>query len=442
MIKILFTSLGCDKNLVDSEQMISLLAKNGYEFTDDETQAEVAIINSCCFIGDAKEESINTIIEQGALKETARLKALIVCGCLAQRYHEEIKSELPEVDACVGTTAFDEILDCVKEVLSGKGISHINDADRLTYLDGYREVTGGGHYAYLKIADGCNKMCTYCIIPSIRGKYRSVPMEKLLSDAKELADRGVKELIIVAQESTVYGMDIYGQKMLPELLRELCRINGIVWIRVLYCYPEEITDELIQVMKEEDKICKYLDLPIQSGSAAILKKMGRRTNPTEIRTLIERLREEIPEIVLRTSLITGFPGETDEDHEATMQFVDEIEFDRLGVFKYSAEEGTKAAEYPDQTEDEIMEDRRADIMELQQEIAFEKAQNRIGEKLLVMIEGKAVDEAVYVGRSYADAPGVDGLVFVNTEEELVSGDFVYARVTGAYEYDLIADMEV
>lgn len=442
MIKILFTSLGCDKNLVDSEQMIALLAKNGYEFTDDEQEADVAIINSCCFIGDAKEESINTIIEQGALKETARLKALIVCGCLAQRYYEEIKSELPEVDACVGTTAFDEILDCVNEVLEGRGISHINSKDRLTYLDGFREVTGGGHYAYLKIADGCNKMCTYCIIPSIRGKYRSVPMEKLISDAKALAERGVKELIIVAQESTIYGVDIYGKKMLPELLRELCQISGIVWVRVLYCYPEEITDELIQVIREEEKICKYLDLPIQSGSGAVLKRMGRRTNPTEIRQLIAKLREQIPGIVLRTSLITGFPGESEKDHEDTMQFVDEMEFDRLGVFKYSAEEGTKAAEYADQIDDEVMEDRRADIMELQQEIAFEKANERVGERLLIMIEGKAVDEAVYVGRSYADAPGVDGLVFVSTEEELVSGDFVYARVTGAYEYDLIAEMEV
>lgn len=440
MEKIFFVSLGCDKNLVDSEQMIGCLAHKGYLFTEDETEADAIIINSCCFIGDAKEESINRIIELGELKKTGKLRALIVCGCLAQRYSEEIKQELPEVDALVGTTAFDDILSAVEEALAGKGIARIKDINRLSYMPENRVVTTGGHYAYLKIAEGCDKRCTYCVIPSIRGSFRSVPMEKLIEEAGQLAELGVKELILVAQETTVYGTDLYGKKSLPELLKKLCQIPGIAWVRLLYCYPEEIDDELIAVIRDEKKICHYLDLPIQSGSDEILRRMGRRIDSERIKALVEKLRSEIPDIALRTTLITGFPGETDEEHTQTMEFINELEFDRLGAFKYSAEEGTYAAGLAEQIPDEVMEDRLAEIMELQQEIAFEKAEEKVGRELLVMIEGKAVDEEVYVARSYMDAPGVDGLVFVNTDIELMTGDFARVKVTGAYEYDLIAEL--
>lgn len=440
MVKILFISLGCDKNLVDSEQMIGLLAKNGYEFTDDENDADVIVINSCCFIGDAKEESINTIIEMGSLKESGKLKGLIVTGCLAQRYADEIRQEIPEVDAILGTTAFDEIVGCVDKVLAGKGEFVTKDINRLTYIKGHRSVTTGGHYAYLKIADGCDKRCTYCIIPKVRGSFRSVPMEELLDEAKMLASQGVKELILVAQETTVYGMDIYGKKMLPELLEKLCEIPELLWIRVLYCYPEEITDELIDVMSKNDKICNYIDLPIQSGCDRILKQMGRRTRSADIKETIAKLREKMPDICLRTTFIAGFPGETDEEHEETMAFIDEMEFDRLGVFTYSPEEGTYASELPNQVDDEVKADRQADIMELQQEIAFEKAESMKGAELITMIEGKVADDDVYVARSYRDAPGVDGLVFINTDKELMTGDIARVKIVGAYEYDLVGEL--
>lgn len=440
MEKILFVSLGCDKNLVDSEQMLGLLSENGFEFTDDENEADAIVINSCCFIGDAKEESINTIIELGALKETGKLKCLIVTGCLAQRYSEEIKEELPEVDAVLGTTAFDDIVACVKSALSGKSKSVINDVNRLTYVEEKRSLTTGGHYAYLKIADGCDKRCSYCIIPSIRGNYRSVPMEILLRDAQRLADKGVKELVIVAQETTVYGTDLYGSKKLPELLRELAKISGINWIRLMYCYPEEITDELIEVIATEKKICHYIDIPIQSGSDNVLRRMGRRTNGKDIRERIAKLRARIPDIALRTSLISGFPGETNEDHEQTMALVDEIEFDRLGVFTYSPEEGTRAYEMPDQIDEEVKLGRRADIMELQQEIAFEKESAMTGREMIAFVEGRDTQENVYVARTYRDAPGVDGLVFVKTDENLMSGDFIRVKITGSYEYDLIGEL--
>lgn len=440
MEKILFVSLGCDKNLVDSEQMLGMLSEEGYEFTDSESEATVIVINTCCFIHDAKEESITTILDMAEYKKSGNCKALIVTGCLAQRYYDEIQEEIPEVDAIIGTTAFDEITKVVSNVIGGQKKSVKKDIHTLTYLKGHRSVTTGGHYAYLKIAEGCNKHCTYCIIPKIRGNFRSVPMEDLLADAEQLAKNGVKELILVAQETTVYGTDLYGRKMLPKLLKELCKINGFVWIRILYCYPEEITDELIQVMKEEKKICNYLDLPIQHASDKILKKMGRRTSQEELRTIVAKLRKEIPDICLRTTLITGFPGETEEDQEEVMCFVDELEFDRLGVFTYSPEEGTIAETFADQVDEEIKKDRQAEIMELQQEIAFEKAENMIGRELYVFIEGKVADENAYVSRTYKDAPNVDGFLFVNTDLELMTGDFVKVRVTGAYEYDLIGEI--
>lgn len=439
-MNILFISLGCDKNLVDSEVMLGMLSEKGYYFTDDEALADAVVVNTCCFINDAKEESINTILEMAELKKNGRVKALIVTGCLAQRYRDEIQEEIPEVDAIIGTTAISSITETLEAVLKGTPENHMEALDRAPVGGKKRVVTTGGYYAYLKIAEGCNKHCTYCIIPKVRGNYRSIPMEDLLKEAGELAAGGVKELILVAQETTLYGIDLYGEKALPKLLRELCKIEELEWIRILYCYPEEITEDLIQVIKEEDKICNYLDIPVQSGCDAILKRMGRRTDTAQIKAMIERLRSEIPDICIRTTLITGFPGETEDNHEDTMSFVNEMEFDRLGVFAYSAEEDTPAAEMPDQVEDEVKEQRRREIMELQQEIAFEAAGQMTGRRVKAMIEGKVADEDAYVARTYKDAPGVDGYLFVNTERQLLSGDFIDVIVTGSNEYDIIGEI--
>ena len=439
-MKILFISLGCDKNLVDSEVMLKLLEEKGYQFTDDETEADVIVINTCCFIGDAKEESVNTILEMAEYRKSGSCKALIVTGCLAQRYQKEILDEIEEVDAVLGTASYDAVAEAVEKVLGGQKELHFESIDRLVPDQGGRVLTTGGHYAYLKIAEGCDKRCTYCIIPKLRGHFRSVPEEQLLAEAQRLADQGVKELILVAQETTVYGVDLYGEKRLPQLLTKLARVPGIRWIRVQYCYPEEITEELFQVIKNEPKVCHYLDLPIQHASDRILKRMGRRTTQADLRRIIGRLREEIPDICLRTTLISGFPGETEDDHEELMRFVDDCEFDRLGVFPYSAEEDTPAASMPDQIPEEVKEERRAELMELQQEIAFEKAEEMAGRELTVMIEGKVADENAYVGRTYKDAPGVDGYLFLNTDETLMSGDFARVRVTGALEYDLIGEL--
>ena len=439
-MNILFISLGCDKNLVDSEVMLGLLDKKGYQIVDSEEDADIIVVNTCCFIHDAKEESIQTILEMAEYKKEGKLKALIVTGCLAQRYQQEIIDEIPEVDAVLGTTSYDHIVEAVEEALAGNGHVILEDVDALPDVKEKRLVTTGGHYAYMKIAEGCDKHCTYCIIPKLRGNYRSVPMEKLLAEAKDLADQGVKELILVAQETTVYGKDLYGEKSLHKLLRELCKISGIQWIRILYCYPEEIYDELIQTIKEENKVCHYLDLPIQHASDAVLKRMGRRTSKAQLVEIIEKLRKEIPDISLRTTLITGFPGETQEQHEELKDFVDEMEFDRLGVFTYSPEEDTPAATMTEQIPEEVKEDRQAELMELQQEIAFDLAEDMVGREVLVMIEGKVADENAYVGRTYKDAPNVDGLIFINTDEELMSGDFARVRVTGALEYDLIGEL--
>ena len=440
-MKILFVSLGCDKNLVDTEMMLGMLAERGHTFTDSEEEAEAVVVNTCCFIGDAKEESVNTLLQMAQLKKEGRIRVLIAAGCLAQRYREEIRQEIPEVDEILGTMAIDSIADAIDEAEAGRRENHITEPDAPIVYGKKRSVTTGGHYAYLKIAEGCDKRCTYCIIPKVRGSYRSVPMEALVKEAEDLAQAGVRELILVAQETTVYGKDLYGKKALPELLEKLCRIPGLYWIRLLYCYPEEITDELIACMKKEPKICHYLDMPIQHASDRILKRMGRRTNQQELRERIGRLREEIPDICLRTTLISGFPGETQEEFEELYNFADEMEFDRLGVFPYSQEEGTPAAEFPDQIPQEIREVRRDELMELQQEIAFEKAQAQKGRTLLAMIEGKVEDENAYVARTYMDAPGVDGLLFINTSKQLLTGDFVRVRVTGSYEYDLIGELE-
>ena len=440
MMKILFVSLGCDKNLVDSEVMLGILAEKGYTFTDEEAEADIIIVNTCCFIGDAKEESVNTLLAMAEYKKEGLLKALIVTGCLAERYRREIIEEIPEVDAVLGTSAYDDIAKILEDVLAGEQKLLYQNVDRLVLSDAKRILTTGGHYAHLKIAEGCDKHCTYCIIPKLRGAYRSVPMERLVKEAEELAAQGVKELIVIAQETTVYGVDLYGEKCLHVLLKKLCAIHGIRWIRVQYCYPEEIYEELIETIRQEPKICHYLDLPIQHASDRILKRMGRKTSRQDLKRIIKKLRKEIPDICLRTTLISGFPGETQEDHEELMQFVDEMEFDRLGVFAYSQEEGTPAASMEDQVPDEIKEKRQEELMELQQEIAFEKAEAMIGKQLWCMTEGKVVDENAYVARTYKDAPGVDGYLFIQTAAELMSGDFVQVRVTGADEYDLIGEI--
>ena len=439
-MKILLVSLGCDKNLVDSEVMLGMLAEKGYTFTDDEAEAEIAVVNTCCFINDAKEESVNAILEMAELKKSGQLKALIVTGCLAQRYQKEIREEIEEVDAIIGTSAIDKIAETIEDAIAGKSREHVLPLDGKLSGNRKRMVTTGGHYAYLKIAEGCNKHCTYCIIPAIRGEYRSVPMEELTAEAETLAAGGVKELILVAQETTLYGLDLYGEKKLPELLARLCRIPGLYWIRILYCYPEEITDDLIRVIKQEEKICHYLDIPVQHGSDSVLKRMGRKTDGEQIRNMVKKLRKNIPDICLRTTLITGFPGETEKDHEMLMEFVDEMEFDRLGVFTYSPEEGTPASLMPDQVGEDVKEKRRDAIMELQQEIAYEAAGKMEGKSVDAMIEGKIADEDAYVARTYKDAPNVDGYLFIHTDRQLMSGDFVKVRITGSYEYDLIGEI--
>lgn len=439
-MNIMFVSLGCDKNLVDTEMMLGLLQKKGYTFTDDERAADVIVVNTCCFIGDAKEESIQTLLEMAELKKEGRLKALIAAGCLAQRYQKEIREEIPEVDALVGTMAIGEIAEAVEEALAGGGGNHYRDLGAAPEAYRDRVVTTGGHYACLKIAEGCGKHCTYCIIPKVRGEYRSIPMEELVEQARKLAEGGVRELILVAQETTLYGVDLYGKKCLPELLERLAGIQDIRWIRILYCYPEEITKELIETIAREPKVCHYLDIPIQHASDGVLKRMGRHTTQAQLRSIIEGLRERIPDICLRTTLISGFPGETQEDFEELYRFVNEMEFDRLGVFTYSREEDTPAADMPDQVDEATKQSRREELMELQQAVAFDRAEEMTGRVLEVMVEGKAADEDVYVTRTYRDAPGVDGYLFLNTTASLMTGDFVKALVTGSNEYDLTGEI--
>ena len=439
-MKLFFISLGCDKNLVDSEHMLGLLdGEDGITITDDETQADIIIINTCCFIGDAKEESIKTILEMAEYKKQGTLKGLIVTGCLAERYRQEIKEELPEVDAVLGTNSYDSILEAVYRVLDGVRYENFKSLEGLPEIQ-KRTLTTGGHYAYLKIAEGCNKRCSYCIIPKIRGAYRSVPIEELLQQAKRLVSQGVKEIILVAQETTLYGVDLYGKKTLAKLLDGLNQIKGLVWIRILYCYPEEIDDELIEAIVRNKKVCHYLDIPIQHSSDIILKRMGRKTNHADLAAMIQKLREKIPDICLRPTLICGFPGETDETHEELMQFVNDMEFDRLGAFVYSPEEGTLAETFQNQIEEEQKLCWQEQVMELQQEISFDKNEDLKGKEFLVFVEGKVADENVYLGRTYRDAPEVDGYVFIHTSEMLMTGDFVKVKITGAYEYDLIGEL--
>jgi ribosomal protein S12 methylthiotransferase len=435
-MNVLFVSLGCDKNLVDSEYMLGALTKAGHQIVDDETEADVIVVNSCCFINDAKEESIETILEMAQYKESGRLKKLIVTGCLSQRYQEEIFKEMPEVDAILGTNSYDEILNVIEQDVK----SSFHSLQSIPKMENSRVLSTPGHYAHLKIAEGCNKNCAYCIIPSIRGPYRSVPMETLIQQAKELVAQGVKELILVAQETTLYGIDLYGKKSLHLLLDELNKIPGLYWIRILYCYPEEIYDELIDSMIRNDKVCHYLDMPIQHANNHVLKSMNRRTNQQELRSNIHKLRERIPDICLRTTLISGFPGETVAQHEELMKFINDMEFDRLGAFCYSPEEGTVAAQMPNQISEEQKQNWKDEIMELSEEILYDKNQTMIGKILPAIIEGKVADENSYIGRTYRDAPDIDGYIFIQTDEQLVTGDFVKARIIGAYEYDLIGEL--
>ncbi len=456
-MKILFVSLGCDKNRVDSEVMLGMLSSRGHEFTDDEEIAEAAVVNTCCFIGDAKEESINTIIDLAKYRTSGQYKALIVTGCLAERYRDEVLKEIPEVDRIIGTASIEHIIEALDSVLeenadSEKSLSekeYLDSLDKKPVGNRKRIQTTGGQFNYLKIAEGCNKNCTYCVIPKVRGRYRSVPMDELVAEAKALADKGVSELILVAQETTLYGVDLYGEKKLPELLKELCKVEGINWIRLMYCYPEEITDEMIETIASEPKICNYLDIPIQSGSDHVLRMMGRKTNRAEITERIEYIRERIPDICLRTTLIAGFPGELEEGHKETLEFVKEMKFDRLGCFTYSQEEDTVAGEMPDQIDEDIKEQRRDEIMELQQEIVFEAARNRVGQTVSVVIEGRITDDDedeygyTYVGRTFMDAPDVDGYIFImNVPFDLMSGQFVEVKITGSNDYDLVGELIV
>lgn len=442
-MNILMVSLGCDKNLCDSEAMLGLLAKHNYNITNDEQEADAIIVNTCSFIKDAMEESVNTVLEMAKLKQQ-NLKYLIVTGCMAQRFKDEIFGEIPEIDACLGTSSFDKILDVIEELKARDGIedaeeiSVYDDIDRLaTITESNKVITSGTFMGYLKIAEGCDKFCTYCVIPHIRGHYRSVPMEQLLKEAEYMASQGIEELVLVAQETTCYGKDLYGEKRLHVLVRELAKIDGIKWIRLMYCYPEEIYDELIDCFKEEPKLLHYIDMPMQHSEDAILKRMGRRTDRASIETVIGKLREAAPDIAIRTSLIAGFPGETQEEHEALMAFLDEQELDRVGVFTYSREDGTPAATFENQIDEETAEQWRNEIMELQQEISLDKNETFVGKIMQVIIEGYSSDDDVYVGRTYRDAPGVDGLVFVNCDYELMSGQIVDVRINEVGPYDMI-----
>lgn len=440
-MNIFFVSLGCDKNLVDSENMLGILHESGHQIINEEEEADIIIVNTCCFINDAKEESINTILEMAQYKKSGKLKALIVAGCLAERYREEILTEIPQVDALLGTASFPKILEVVEEITEGGQQVHFEALDRIPKLSTRRLLTSGTYTAYLKIAEGCDKHCTYCVIPSVRGNYRSVPMESLIEEANYLASQGVKEIILVAQETTLYGTDLYGKKMLPKLLEELSKIDGIAWIRILYCYPEEITDELIEVIRKEEKVIPYLDIPIQHASDRILKLMGRRTDQADLIRVINKLRKEIPGIVLRTTLITGFPTETEEDHQELMDFVRDMKFERLGVFTYSKEEDTPAAKLKPQILAKVKKQRQKDLMKLQQANVFENSEKQIGKIFDVLVEGRVADEEkVYIGRTYMDAPQVDGYIFFSSDEELISGDFVKVKVTSAKDYDLVGEL--
>ncbi|MFZ5966529.1 MAG: 30S ribosomal protein S12 methylthiotransferase RimO [Bacillota bacterium] len=438
-LNVYVESLGCSKNLVDAEMMMGLLTKFNYMLSSSE-EADIIIVNTCGFIDAAKQESIDTIIAFGTLKSTGRCKLLVVSGCLGERYAEELLDELPEVDAVIGTGNFPEIIQIIDEALQGKRVHRSGDINIQIPEDLPRIFSTPSHTAYLKIADGCDNCCTYCIIPKLRGEYRSRPLENIITEAQNMAEKGVKEIILIAQDTTRYGIDIYKQYKLHELLRALCKIDGIEWIRIMYCYPDEIDEELIQTIAEEEKICKYLDIPIQHCSNTVLKRMNRRTTKEHILNIIDLLRSHIPDISLRTSLIVGFPGETDEQFHELESFVKEVQFDKLGVFAYSQEENTPAAKLPAQITEDVKEKRRDGIMRIQQEVSKIKNMEKIGSIYDILVEEKVEQANTYLGRSQYDAPEIDGLVYINTLNELNIGDIVKVRIVDALEYDLIGEM--
>ncbi len=439
--KVYFETLGCSKNQVDTEVMIGLMTQNDYYFTNDVEEAQIIVVNTCGFIESAKVESINTILELLEHKKEGNCQVFVVTGCMAERYSEDLVKELPEVDAFVGTTKFDEILPIVDEVLKSGDISvNTGDIDKNFDENLPRHLLTPDHFAYLKIAEGCDNFCTYCIIPKLRGKFRSRKMEDVVSEAKRLADRGVKELIIIAQDTTRYGLDLYGEYKLADLLKELNDIEGIKWIRLQYCYPDVIDQKLIDAIANLDKVVKYLDIPIQHGSDSVLKRMNRRTTKAHIRETIKTLRELIPNIVIRTTLIVGFPGETEEEFNELLELVKELEFDKLGAFTYSMEEDTAAALLPNQVDEEIKSERHARILEEQMYISQKRLESFIGREIEVVIEEDVDGEEVYVARSSQDAPEVDGVVYLNTDKEFNIGDFVKVKVIDSMEYDLIGEI--
>lgn len=443
--KIAFTSLGCDKNRVDSEVMLGILQKNGYTAVAEEAEADIIVVNTCCFIKDALEESIETILEMAQYKnpEVGCCKGLIVAGCLGQRYEKEFFDELPEVDAIVGTTAYEAIAEIADEILAGQEqVKHLESIDLAMQDENgkLRVLSTAPYFAYLKISEGCDNHCTYCVIPYMRGKHRSRTLESLVEEAEILAGQGVKELVIVAQDTSIYGRDLYGKPMLDELLRRLNAIEGLHWIRLLYAYPETLTDEAIAAMASCEKVCHYIDMPIQHGNDAVLKRMGRRSNQALIQEKVAKLRAAMPDIAIRTTLIVGFPGETEEEFADLQNFVREMQFDRLGVFSYSQEEGTAAARMENQIDEDLKEERRAIIMDMQKNIAAALCEKEVGKELEVLIEGKLPEESVFCGRTRRDAPEIDGLVFVSSEEELYSGDFVTVKIREAGDYDLMGDV--
>ena len=439
MLKIALESLGCSKNLVDAEIMMGILNRKGYKLVGDFEEADIILVNTCGFIESAKQESIQTILELAQLKETANLKLLIVTGCLAQRYSEELKQEIPEIDAIVGTGSYQQIDEIIANLEKENNIVSLNDIEFAYNEDLPRYVTTPDYMAYLKIGEGCDNHCTYCIIPKLRGKYRSRKIEDIVKEAKDLAAKGVKELVVIAQDTTKYGFDLYGEVKLPELLEELAQIEGIKWIRIMYSYPESITEELVKVMKKYDNICNYFDMPIQHASNRILKLMNRYTTKEDIRAKVEMIRSYLPDATLRTTIIVGFPGETDEDFKEVIEFAKEIKFDRLGAFAYSREEDTAADKLPNHLEEEVKLRRRDELMLVQQGISEELNSKKIGNEYEVLIE-EQIEDKVYIGRTQGDAEEIDSIVYVKSENQLEPGDFVKVKIDKALEYDLMGDV--
>lgn len=435
--KVALVSLGCSKNLVDSEVMLNILSNNNYKLTQDASKADVIIVNTCGFIESAKQESIDNIIELGQLKKNGNCKVLIASGCLAERYKEDLANEMPELDAVIGTGDYKNILDVIESAMAGSKVIKYGNQENVDIHELPRVISTIASSTYLKIAEGCDNRCTYCIIPKLRGKYRSRKFEDILKEAKQLSAQGIKELNVIAQDTTRYGMDLYGKYRIAELLDELSKIEGIEWIRLLYSYPDEFDDNLINIIATNDKVCKYLDIPIQHASNRILKRMGRRTTKEEIMDLIKKLRNRVPNIALRTSLIVGFPGESEEDFKELVDFIKEVKFDRLGVFTYSREEDTPAYQMEEQVDDEIKLKRQERIMLLQSDISLDNNHKMVGKMLKVLIEGKQGKK--YFGRSYKDAPEIDGNVFFSSKEKHKPGDFTYVKIIEAAEYDLIGE---